>query len=173
MELDQQTVAALKTGIAWLAETQQPPGSLPSHLGECFFGHRKIGFSPGGRATIGRKGIVVVVQIIHPVWSLLATLENPFAPGEVDAYANTISSLGHQIVDRWNGTPNSESACFRIDLQAHPSYVAGVDLYHAGCPKHRTKYCAHNGGCTWWHEGYAKVIKPVWPTPVAVGSPPD
>ena len=31
--------------------------------------------------------------------------------------------------------------------------------YHAMCPAHRTVFCHHNG-CTWLHDGMARIL---WP----------
>lgn len=168
--VDSVTQAVLAAGLAWLYETEQPPGAIPDHHGySCSAGDRRYRFCPAGARSLP----VVVVDVRHPRYDtgkLDRVLLNPLggAP-EMDALVAAIEALGVVVADRWNGEAHHETGSLGLAERAHPTLLAGLRRYRAGCPDHRTVFCggwrASKGqeDCTWLRDGSALMVLPDWP----------
>jgi hypothetical protein len=119
--------------------------------------NRQFGFVPagwGGRA-------IVVVNIAKVEWSEGPDLlpMNPLAPGELESEIKfVLLGLGAEVVHTWNGHPGITGS-LALARPAHPSLLAAVQRYRAGCPRHPGPLCSWDG-CAWYSEGNAKVVQP-------------
>jgi hypothetical protein len=156
--------AALAAGIEWLYRTAQPEGAILTHHGSgCPTVHeaRSYGFCPRGGAdlpaiTLNAKG-----------WSYApdGDLIDGVMPGEMAATAEALAELGVQVRKQWNGE-GCPSGGFGLTEPAHPSLIAAVNRYRAGCPVHGTVFCGWQGSteaernCTWYADGNHLVVQP-------------
>ena len=148
----------LKAGLAWLYETVQPPGAILQHHGVSSprAGGRSYGFVPVGAGSRP----VVIIRVAQPRRHPDdGTLLNPLSRVEVDAVAAEIAKLGYDVADVWNGAGH-DTGSFGLSGPAHPSLVAAVDRYRAGCPEHpqQNVFC----DCGWYQQGNALVVGPDW-----------
>ena len=146
--------AALRSGLAWLYDTEQPEMAILQHHGESLSsqGNRSVRFIPSGWA--GRVVIVVdVTKVEYGTDPRARGPLNPLAVGELDAFAGVLADLGHTVVHTWNGHPAAIGS-LALAEPAHPSLRAAVSRYLAGCPRHRTTLCR----CGWYGEGNRHVI---------------
>lgn len=155
----------LAAGMAWLFDTEQPEDSVIQHHGSSrSAGDRIYGFCPAGWE--GRP--VVFVQVAEPRYAGPppdGEVANPLdVPGELESLEALLRDLGHPVVERWNGAPGSTTASFALEGQAHPSLLAAVSRYRAGCPVHGNPLCSQ-AGCRWYRTGYALIVQPDWPEP--------
>lgn len=83
---------------------------------------------------------------------------NPIRKTELAELAQALAELGHEVVETWNGHPGS-SGSVALRGAAHPTLLAAVGRYHAGCPEHpeKTVFC----GCGWFQHGYRRVVRPI------------
>lgn len=157
-----QVRAVLAAGLAWLYETEQPATSALQHHGVFGprLGDRRYRFIP---ADDGKRP-VVVVDVPEPLydtsivskWQLL----NPIGGDEeMLALAATVRDLGYDTGRWWNG--NGESGSLGLASPAHPTLLAAVDRYKAGCLEHPRAgvFCT----CPWYRPGRALLVEPTWP----------
>ncbi|WP_141564244.1 hypothetical protein [Mycolicibacterium palauense] len=145
---------ALRSGLAWLYETEQPEAAILQHHGDglASHGNRNMRFIPAGWG--GRVVIVVdVTKVDYGTGRGARGPRNPLAVDELDAFTVLLADLGHAVVHRWNGHP-AATGSLALAGPAHPSLRAAVTRYHAGCPRHRSVLCR----CGWYSEGYRHVI---------------
>lgn len=148
----------LRAGLAWLFETEQPDGAILQHHGLIHDaeGDRRYCFVPEG----AWNRPVVVIDIADPKWSgpmTNRTLLNPLAPTELEQFAEAIAALGYPTAGTWNGHPGP-SGSVSLSRTAHPSLLAAVNRYRAGCPAHpaRRVFC----DCGWYRDGFSLLIQP-------------
>lgn len=150
--------AVLAAGLDWLYRTRQPDDAIQQHHGITLpgLGNRYYGFCPEG----ADKRPVVSVNVARPKHRDTVTYEltNPIGPNELRALTTELHSLGVRVTCTWNGHPGPHGS-LGLDRPAHPSLLAAVKRYHAGCPEHpdRSVFC----DCDAWSAGHKRVIAPV------------
>lgn len=160
----------LAAGLAWLYDTPQPDGAILQHHGASLppVGNRWFRFIPSGWG--GR--VVVVVDVAKVEWidngpNDLATPANPLEPDELDWLTCELAVLGVEVVHTWNGHP-AITGSLALARPAHPSLLAAVERYRAGCPEHSGPLCSW-GGCPWYGDGNALVVMPALPPAAETG----
>ncbi|GAB7065883.1 hypothetical protein H7J06_07890 [Mycobacterium hodleri] len=146
--------AAVRSGLAWLYDTEQPERAILQHHGESLVsqGNRNVRFIPSGWA--GRVVIVVdVTKVEYGTDPRARGPLNPLAAGELDAFTGLLADLARTVVHTWNGHP-AATGSLALAEPAHPSLQAAVSRYLAGCPRHHTTLCR----CGWYGEGNRHVI---------------
>ncbi|MDX3358046.1 hypothetical protein PV703_33125, partial [Streptomyces sp. ME01-24h] len=149
----------LDTGLHWLYETEQPGNAHQQHHG-IVLGlpeeNRRYGFCPVG----ARRLPVVSVNVARVDWidngpNDAKTPGNPLGPGELEALAAELEQRGFPIDDTWNGHPGITGSV-GIGRPAHPTLVAAVDRYLAGCLLHprRSVFC----DCEAWRSEAARIV---------------
>lgn len=151
----------LAAGLRWLYETEQPTDAWQEHRGLLLrapASNRCYSFIP---ANDWRR-VVVAVDVAKIEWidngpNELRTPANPLESGELEALAAELRVLGFEITSTWNGHPQT-SGSIGLARPAHPSLVAAVDRYHAGCLAHpkRGVFC----DCDAWRSGFARIVRP-------------
>lgn len=160
--VDDRVRAVLRAGLTWLYETEQPPDAIDQHHGHgrCV-GDRRYDFAPYG----AKARPVVIVCVLKPRVDGAGKVLNPLGgPAEMDAVAEALAELGHLVADRWNGAANHATGSLGMADPAHPSLVAAVDRYRAGCPDHTSPLCGWDG-CPWFSTGNKRMVLPAWPAP--------
>lgn len=159
--------AVLAAGIEWLFRTVQPADAIDQHHGACYGqpdSTRYYGFCPQGALNLP----VISVNARGWAWNDGGELVGVLESGEMAATAGALTALGVVIRDQWNGD-GGISGSFGLTEPAHPSLVAAVDLYQAGCPTHKTVFCGWQGlteaerACTWYGDGNRLIMQPTWP----------
>ncbi|MDX3230568.1 hypothetical protein [Streptomyces sp. ME19-01-6] len=154
--------AVLDAGLRWLFETEQPADAWAQHHGEMIpaDGNRTYSFVPVG----ARQHPVVVVDVAKVEWinngpNQLQTPANPLEPGELQALAAELERRGFAVEATWNGSPGAITGSVGLARPAHPTQVAAVERYHAGCQQHprRSVFCE----CEAWLAGFRRVVQPV------------
>jgi len=163
-----QVRAVLAAGLSWLYDTVQPHGAIVSHHGVFrILGERSYRFIPANITNPGGLPVVVcAVARPHFDENNQWRLTNPIdGPAEIDAFAALLAELGPPVVDRWNGQEGCTSGSLQLGRRAHPTLLAAVDTYHAGCLEHpqHSVFCR----CGWYQAGTALSVDPVWPVEVA------
>jgi hypothetical protein len=154
--------ATLTAGLRWLFDTEQPEGAVLQHHGVVLPGGdtRRFGFCPAGWA--GRA--IVTVDVVDVQWKFQRGHKvpaNPLRPDELDDLTAQLAALGADVVNTWNGHPGITGS-LALARPAHPSLLAAVNRYRAGCltrpgPGSDTGvFCK----CGWYAKGYALVIQP-------------
>lgn len=154
--------ATLAAGLRWLFDTEQPAGAVQQHHGVGLppVGNRRFGFCPAG----GDSRAVVTVAVANVEWRLQRGEQvsaNPIRPTELDDLTTELASLGAEVVHTWNGHPGTTGS-LALARPAHPSLLAAVDRYRAGCPTHpghgsdKGVFCQ----CGWYAAGNDLVIQP-------------
>jgi hypothetical protein len=145
----------LAAGLRWLFDTEQPEGSVLEHHGVVLraAGNRQFGFVPAGWAGHA----IVTVDVAEVRWAYGANQlpANPLRPGELEDRAALLAALGAEVVRTWNGHP-SITGSLALARPAHPSLLAAVDRYRAGCLTHPGTLCK----CGWYAAGFELVIQP-------------
>ncbi|MEH0657699.1 hypothetical protein QA860_08130 [Streptomyces stelliscabiei] len=92
----------------------------------------------------------------------LKTPANPLEPGELEALAAELERRGFSVEGTWNGHPGTTGSVGLV-RPAHPTLVAAVDRYRAGCLEHpnRSVFC----DCETWRAGFTRVVQPPRPAP--------
>ena len=161
----------LTTGLHWLYETVQPDDAHAQHHGEMLAadGNRTYRFIPRGARNLP----VVVVDVAKVEWTDNGpnqpnTPANPLEPGELADLAAELERRGYAVDGTWNGHPGITGSV-GLARPAHPTQIAAVERYHAGCPEHpkRSVFC----DCETWRAGAARVVRPPRPqAPATDGS---
>lgn len=150
----------LDAGLRWMFETEQPDDAHAQHHGAMLAadGNRTYRFIPVG----ARKRPVIVVDVAKVEWidngpNDLKTPANPLEPGELEALASELTARGYTVETTWNGHPGI-SGSVGLLTPAHPSQVAAVERYLAGCVEHtdRSVFC----DCEAWRAGFQRVVRP-------------
>jgi hypothetical protein len=153
----------LGTALRWLYDVAQPDGAILQHHGVHVgaTGNRKFSAAPS--AWDGRA--VLVVDVAHleyrPGPYGYDIPANPLEPGELERLAARMAELGAPVIHSWNGHP-ATSGSLALERDAHPSLVAAVDRYRAGCPDHTGPLCSWDG-CQWYPRGSALIVPPTVP----------
>lgn len=150
----------LKAGLEWLYDTVQPPGAILQHHGVSSprVGDLWFGFTPTG----WQWHPVVTVNVTRPRrHSDTGELLNPLDQAEMDTVADTLGSLRLDVIAGWWNGAGFDTGSFGLSKTAHPSLVATVDRYRAGCAEHPFKsvFCT----CGWYQQGNALLVSPMWP----------
>lgn len=158
----------LDTGLGWLYDTVQPDDAHATHHGIVLRlpdANRIYGFYP--ESTLKRP--VVVADVAKVEWidngpNRLKTPANPIEPDELKALAVELERRGFLVQDAWNGHPGITGSV-GLDRPAHPTLLAAVDRYRAGCLEHpdRSVFC----DCDAWNAGFRRVVQPPRPAPAA------
>lgn len=144
----------LTAGLRWLYETEQPDDCHATHRGELLDAdnNRTYQFIPVG----ARELSVVVVGVTRVEWidngpNALPTPANPLGPTELAELAADLRSRGFDIQDTWNGHPGVTGSV-GLARPAHPTLLAAVKRYNAGCLDHPTRsvFC----DCEAWEAGF-------------------
>jgi hypothetical protein len=148
----------LTTGLRWLYDTGQPDGAILQHHGSTLpFGeaNRWFGFVPAGAANLP----VVHINVGKVEWTDEGPI-NPLEPGELEALADEITALGFEVSHTWNGHP-AVTGSVGLKRAAHPTLLAAVNQYLAGCLEH-PKYGRGDVfcDCGWYGRGNALVVQP-------------
>ncbi len=155
---------ALALGLNWLYHTQQPSDAIMHHLGisnpvDIGREERYFSFVPTGGPHNSDQPVVVVTAT-RPYRGEPGTgITHPFGGDEeMDMWQKVIEDLGYTVTGRWNGKEVSGSFC--LAGSAHPSLLAAVQLYRAGCPDHPAMkvFC----DCGWYAAGTARLVVPDW-----------
>ncbi|MFE9363711.1 hypothetical protein ACFYNN_13020 [Streptomyces sp. NPDC006978] len=150
----------LTAGLHWLYETEQPNDAW-LHRGLLLTAptaNRLYGFIPAN----DWKRVVVAVDVAKIEWidngpNDLKTPANPLGVGELDALAAALRALGFEVTSTWNGHPQTTGSV-GLTRTAHPSLLAAVDRYHAGCLVHpkSSVFC----DCDAWRDGFNRIVQP-------------
>lgn len=166
--LSKHTIATLRAGLAWLYDTEQPDGAITQHHGRSTStGDWRLGFCPLGADDLP----VVWVEVATPVYRTIGDdrlLTNPLGPHAMKQISDALAQLGHPVTKTWNGESHMTTGSCGMRDPAHPTLLAAVQRYHAGCPTHKSLFCGNpcsDGGqdCPWYRDGEAKLITPEWP----------
>lgn len=150
----------LDTGLHWLYETVQPDDAHQQHHGITLGlpeANRRYEFCPAGARRLPVVS-VTVARVDYGPNDLLSTPANPIEPGELEALAAELERRGFPIDDTWNGHPGGTGSV-GLRQAAHPTLIAAVDRYRAGCSRHprRSVFC----DCEAWRAEAARSVQPV------------
>jgi hypothetical protein len=151
----------LAAGIRWLYGTEQPDGAIQQHLGISIPdvpANRLYGFCPSGSGALP----VVSVQVSRPVFSRpgpYGEIVNGIGLHELDDIRAELAVLDVEVSHTWNGHPGI-SGSLGLTVEAHPSLLAAVARYRAGCPNHPGKILCSWDGCPWFGTGDALIVRP-------------
>jgi hypothetical protein len=157
----------LASGLVWLYETEQPCAALvqPQGIALPVVGDRRFVFVP----DVGGQGAAVGVHVATE-----AHRDGPDGgPREVltgEELADIAAALkgAHRGVHtRVVFTAGAVSGHVRLSVPAHPSLLAAVTRYRAGCPRHLHLACGYlrNTQCSWFADGFARLSVPTPPPP--------
>ncbi|MFC8862686.1 hypothetical protein [[Kitasatospora] papulosa] len=151
----------LTAGLRWLYETEQPADAWDQHHGVSLplpADNRTYSFCPAGYRSL----TVVVVNVAKVDWidngpNDLKTPANPLKVDELDSLADDLRAHGFEVNDMWNGHPGITGSV-GLARPAHPSLLAAVDRYRAGCLAHpqRSVFC----DCDAWRAGFNRIVRP-------------
>ena len=156
----------LAAGLAWLYQTEQSRDALvqPQGIALPAVADRRFIFVP----DVGGQGAAVVVHV-----TTAAHLDGPSAPREVLTgeeladIAEALTGAHSGVHTRLVSTPGTVSGHIQLSVKAHPSLLAAVTRYRAGCPRHRQPACGYirNTQCSWFAHGFTRLIPPTPPPP--------
>ncbi|GFG83159.1 MULTISPECIES: hypothetical protein [Mycobacterium] len=144
----------LLIGLQWLLDTEQPETALVSRHGQVLrsVGNRVMRFLPLG--FDGRAAVFLYVE--RPEWSVERKPRHLLARNEINDLADLVTDCGEQVEARWLCDPRV-SCAVALRTPVHPSLLAAVERFEAGCPKR-----AHRGAlvcrCQERHAGFASAV---------------
>ncbi|MHA4774736.1 hypothetical protein L1085_009560 [Streptomyces sp. MSC1_001] len=151
---------ALTAGLHWLYETEQPADAWMSHHGQQIptTVNRFLAFVPTAVSSLP----VIVIGVVKPAWKegprgdMVPT--NPLTPIELPRLAAELEQRGYAVRSTWNGFPGATGSV-GLARPAHPSQIAAVDRYRAGCQEHpeRSVFCE----CEAWRAGFGRAVAPL------------
>lgn len=151
--------AILRAGLDWLFNVEQPADAIHQHLGRTSptVGNRKYGFSPSGFPN----GPVVSVEVVDTDYEFGVGHRAVIAPDELNQLTAALHALGRPVAETWNGHPGITGSA-GLTGTAHPTLLAAVSRYQAGCPTHPDKgvFCK----CAAWRDSFLRAVPPTWPT---------
>ncbi|MEW1679274.1 hypothetical protein AB0O47_39405 [Streptomyces noursei] len=147
---------ALRAGLEWLTEVQQPDDAICHHLGTVIHaqGNRWFGFQA---ATMTRSIQIDVNVRKKRIDVVTGVLENPLREGEMDEVIDELEALGANVFDQWNGD-GTETGTLRLDMTPHPSLLAAVERYMVGCKTHPSRGSLCH--CGWFGQGATRLVLP-------------
>jgi hypothetical protein len=146
----------LAAGIRWLYGTEQPDGAIQQHHGISLPdvpANRLYAFAPSGADALP----VVVTQVARPVYAH-GEIVNGIGLHELNDIRAELAVLDVEVSTTWNGHPGINGS-LGLTVKAHPSLLAAVARYRAGCPKHTGPLCSWDG-CDWFGKGDALIVRP-------------
>lgn len=159
----------LAAGLRWIFDTEQPDGAMVSYHGYSRLVDDVVyGFCGRGADDLP----VVTLNRLAPIYGD-DDLLNPLTSDELLPVPVLLLRLGHPANRFWNSADpaalRGDTGSFGLAQPAHPSLIAALDRYRAGCPVHHTVFCGAPGQqeCTWLRDGYARAVLPTWPVEVA------
>lgn len=156
------TRMTLVAGLHWLFDTEQPEGAVQPHHGVVLpaVDNRQFGFIPAGWS----RRAIVTVDVAKVRYDGDGMPTNPLRPDELHDLTEQLATLGADVVETWNGHP-SITGSLALSRPAHPTLLAAVALYRAGCPTHPRVgvFC----DCGWFAAGDALVARPSVPSSLA------
>ncbi|MBO0885210.1 MAG: hypothetical protein J2P17_33755 [Mycobacterium sp.] len=151
-------VPTLVAGLRWLFDTEQPAGAVLQHHGLSLPGvaNRRFNFCPAG----WEGHAIVTVDVVDAEWKFTSRHEiptNSLRPGELDDLTVLLNELGVDVLHTWNGHPGITGS-LALGRPAHPSLLAAVNRYLAGCLTHPDQgvFCK----CGWYAKGYNLAVLP-------------
>jgi hypothetical protein len=152
----------LTAGLRWLYETEQPDNAWQGHHGLLLRAPATNRLYSFITSDYRRRLPMVAVDVARIEWidngpNELKTPANPLVAGELEALAAELRILGFEVSSTWNGHPQTTGSVGLV-RPAHPSLLAAVDRYRAGCLVHpkRSVFC----DCDAWREGFTRIIRP-------------
>lgn len=150
--------SVLFMGLKWLFHIEQPDGALISHHGVTLGAdnNRRYSFTP-----YGYDNHPVVVASVADVKYIdrkeFREFTNPIAPDELDQLSADLTAMGFGVAKTWNGHPGITGSV-GLKQTAHPTLLAAVGNYQAGCQQHPGKsvFC----DCGWRDAGDNLIITP-------------
>lgn len=150
----------LAAALRWLVDTEQPDGALLQHHGVTLplvVDNRLVRVIP--RSAEGHP--VIVVDVANRMRDHQDVLLTRLQQGELDWWAGLLADLGVTVYHQWNGWP-AATGSLALDVTVHPTLLAAVDGYLAGCPTHPGP--GNDAGvfcrCGWWAAGYQRLVQP-------------
>ncbi|MGA5869295.1 hypothetical protein [Streptomyces cinereoruber] len=151
---------ALTLALHWLYETEQPDDAWMTHHGQWIpvTGNRHLTVTPTGAENLP----VIVVNVSQQTWTKGPDRDmwpgNPVAPDELPRLAAELERRGYAVRSTWNGFP-AHTGSVGLVRPAHPSQVAAVARYRAGCLEHpeRSVFCE----CDAWRAGFRRAVGPM------------
>lgn len=163
---------ALSASLRWIYETEQPEGALLSHRGWVHvLGRDALVFS-----GVGLNGLpFITLRRVGPKYDHEFRVLNPLDVADLIQIPILLDRFGYPAVRYWDAAdpsePPGESGTFELAQLAHPTMVAAVERFDAGCLDHGGDISCgsdtNHPTCMWWRDGYALAIKPVWPQPTS------
>lgn len=148
--------ATLAAGLAWLHDIEQPDDAIIQPHGVTLrAGDRQFRFAPSG----WMRSAVIVVD---------TTNTQPLEPGELKDLTAVLAELGAEVTHTWNGHP-STTGSLALERPSHPTLVAAVARYQAGCQRRCGRPLCSWDGCPWYRDGYARLVMPTLPRETAQG----
>ncbi|MFF8412897.1 hypothetical protein [Streptomyces omiyaensis] len=154
------TPAALKAGLQWLFDTEQPDTAVISHLGMSVpgAGNRWYGLCPSG----ADDQVVISVNVARVTWTRNGddrVPANPIAYGELEWLKGFLRHCGHTVTSTWNGYPGVNGS-LALATAPHPTLTAAVARYRAGCPTHPEQdvFCR----CEAWTQALTAAVRPTY-----------
>jgi hypothetical protein len=149
---------ALDRGLAWLFRTEHKQGAIVSHHGDSLKvrDNRRLTFVPQG--SVDNRAPVVVLDVAAPR-RRKTTHDRPLgqwglAPQEIDVLVELLADRGYPVTSRWNGFPASSGSVALGEARLHPTMLAAIEGYHAGCAMHYgSVFC----NCPHWREGFSRL----------------
>lgn len=177
--LTERQLSALRAGLAWLYDIEQPAGAMLDPIGITMVADdRSYSFSVFPTREASKYDGGPVAHICS------STLDGRplVVDDELTAFTASFVALGHVIVDHWGMTEDEETnfLSMRLERPALRSLLAAVDRFDNGCPEHglnkpAPQYHGHpTCGCEWYQESRSRLVLPNWPmvsTRWVVGAP--
>lgn len=150
---------ALTVGLRWLYDIEQPADAWMHHHSQQIpiAGNRFLAFAPTSTVALP----IVVIGVTKPAWKEGPRGDmvpgNPLTPAELPGLAAELERRGYAVRSTWNGFPGPTGSV-GLTRPAHPSQVAAVDRYRAGCQEHpaRSVFCE----CDAWRAGFDRAVLP-------------
>lgn len=142
----------LLVGLRWLLDTEQPAEAIVSHHGQRLASadNRVLRFVPHGPGE--RAFIAIEVHRID--WVSWGCPRNPLAPSELSDIAALLGDVGQRVVETRDGHPGITGS-LALSTSSHPSLLAAVRRYSAGCPRHGGRVLCRWG---WYRAGAHQAI---------------
>lgn len=174
---DPATPGILAAALTWLYDTPQPPDadldSWPNQKAPALTVATERQLQVGAGA-LDPRGICdpmfphISVDVAPERTTPLDELINGIVPGEIEALADVVASLGYEVASTY-GKPGDSYGGLRLARMAHPTLLAAQNYtWTHRCPEHKvTSDVGQFTCCDWLGRAKAAAILPAWPAPVA------